>query len=179
FTNGLAGTNVNLLSAPVTTGGTTATFATVSDGGGSVVPAALPYSTGVVPAPAAAGLQVYLHAIPALANNVTVIGVPGGPFSVIFRNGLGAQDVSDTALTFVTTGGTTASVATDSNGGNVPVGTINGETQLITFGGTITGGTFVLNFNNYTTAPITFDPNAATGPAANSAAMQAALPAIL
>src|SRR5205085_2451303 len=100
---------------------------------------------------------------------------PGGPFSVVFRNGLGTRDISDTAFTFVTTGGTTASAASDASGGTVPVGTINNETQLITFGGTITGGTFTLNFNNYVTAAITFDPSAVTGPANNAAAIQSAL----
>lgn len=178
FNNVLAGTNVGPLSANVTSGTATTTFATVVDGGAAVVPAALPYATGLVPSPTAVGLQAYLNAIPALANNVTVIGATGGPFSVVFRNGLGTANLSNSAFTFVTTGGTTASVVSDADGGNVTPGTINGEVQLLTFSGTLNPGNFVLNFNNYVTAAIPFDTNVVGGAANNAAAIQNALQAM-
>src|SRR5262249_16259049 len=174
----LAGTNVSPISTFATTGGTTATFATAADGGTAVAAPSMTFTPGAFPnlgvSPTPIGLFLYLNAIPALANNVTVVGVPGGPLSVVYRNGLGAIDVSDTALTVPTAGGTTASVVKDADGGNAPAGTLNGEVQLITFGGTITGGAFTPDFHGYGTRHLPRNP----APPPLAANIQNALPAL-
>src|SRR5207253_865375 len=82
FNNGQALQNVN----PLTETGTATFSVTSSDGGATSTPGL----TWTGSAPTAAQVLAYLNGIPALNNNVWVAGAPGGPFTVVYRNGLGS-----------------------------------------------------------------------------------------
>ena len=90
FNNALTGLNVNQLDDPAVTGGVTAAVATAADG-----------ST-----PDAAAIQAALNVIPALSGNVEVLGLVGGPYTIVFTNGLAGLAAAQ--LTAAVTGGVTA-----------------------------------------------------------------------
>ena len=98
FSNALTGLNVNQLDNPVVTGGVTATPATTT--GGST--------------PDGVAVQAALDAIPELTGNVTVTGSTGGPYTIMFSNGLTGVNVSQ--FTTAVTGGVTATPATTTDG---------------------------------------------------------------
>ena len=134
FTNALTGLNVNQLDNPAVTGGVTAAVATATNG-----------ST-----PDAAAVQAALNAIPALSGNVEVLGVVGGPYTIVFTNGLAGLAAAQ--LTAAVTGGVTATPATLTAGGFTAVtatlrdggGASTALTTLTTNAGgmtTISGGT--------------------------------------
>src|SRR5439155_19264971 len=97
-------------------------------------------------APTAAVVLNSLSAIPGLAGNVAVFGANGGAqFLIVFINALANANVPQ--MTTTTTGGTTATPATVTDGyGN--------EVQSVTLGGT-SGGTVTPAFNGSPGTPLT------------------------
>src|SRR5262249_49141043 len=117
----LANKNVPSL-VPVTTGSGANVVMAVSEtipGGG--IPANLTFIPNV--SPSSALLKKHLETIPALLGNIEVQGDDGGPFDVIFTNGLAAQNV-----------------------GTIVSSVIGSEVQRITFTGTINGGSYRLAY---------------------------------
>jgi len=99
---------------------------------------------------AATDVEGNLDTIGALTNNVTVIGADGGPFTIVFRNGLAERNVSPLGVAF--TGNTTAAVAPVADGGG------DHEVQKLAFDPSVTGGTFTITYgSNLTTGGITWD----------------------
>ena len=74
------------------------------------------------------------------AGNALVAGT--GPFTVTFQNTLGKTNVPQLAV-LSSLAGTNPTVST-------------ADTQTITLGGTVTGGSFTLAFNGITSSPVTF-----------------------
>ncbi|MCY2986729.1 MAG: M36 family metallopeptidase [Planctomycetota bacterium] len=118
--------------------------------------------------PTAAEVLAHLDSIPALTGNVSVLGAPAGPFTVVFRNALGGANVS--ALQAATTVGVMSTMATLANftgGAN--------EVQRLQFGSS-PSGVFTLTYGtNLTTAPILYDAT----PAVLATNIQAALDLLL
>src|SRR5262249_4742173 len=118
----------------ITLGGTSGGTFTVSFGGVAATSGALTFTTGS--SPTAAQLPTHLNSIPALNGNAPLTGGNARPSTVVFDNAL--ANVIVAAMTTAVTGGTTASVATVSDG-------VGNELQTITLGGT-SGGTFNVSF---------------------------------
>src|SRR5262249_18336508 len=99
-----------------------------------------------------AQLFAYLNLIPALAGNVTVLGAPGGPFTLVFNNAFANVNVPQ--MTTTVTRGTTGAFGTVVDG-------IGNELKSLSIGGFPTG-TFTVSFNGVAaTSPVTFTPSAA------------------
>src|SRR5581483_7730723 len=125
--------------------------------GGTVTPmfngvlatTALTFTTGA--SPTAAQVLASLNTIPYLNGNVTVVGPAAGPFLIAFAGSLSGVNVPAIDVSTVT-GGTTASVATSSDG-------VGNEMQSLTLGGAA-GGTFLPAFNGVpSTTAVTYNPN--------------------
>ena len=140
----------------LTLGGTAGTF--TSSFNGIAATAAVTFTPGT--APTSAQLLTHLNTIPALSGNVTVFGPNSGPFTIVFSRALAGLDVSQ--LIASTTGGTTATTATTTDGAGyittVQRDGLGNEVQRVTIGGA--AGTVQLsiggiNATSALTAPFT------------------------
>ena len=140
FMGNLANANLDEITTDVTNlGGGSATPATLLQGAGNEVQSltlggvasdtvTLAFNTILASAPltapftglTAAQLLANLNTIPALTGNVAVIGAVGGPFQIVFRNGLGGTNIAP--LTAVLTGTASAVISTVSDGINLLAG---------------------------------------------------------
>src|SRR5207253_1504929 len=89
----------------------------------------------------AAAVQTNLQTIGALANNVTVTGPNGGPFTITFKNGLAYQDVAQ-----IVSNSSAVAVATPTNGGPTVAQVQTALNSIAGLSGNVTVSGFAPNF---------------------------------